>query len=253
MCYLYIANRIINCFYFSAIQKFCGPEFTVPVSGLEFKITSENGMCSFGVGNVGTYNSTFTKRNVIDQAYDNPAGFFNYTELIDQAKSQTYVIIDLFSNTEIPRSVFSVFLPNEVFPTIDFLSAPPPVNPIATISSSLYSSSSITPIYSSSSITPIYSSSSITPVTSYAAQTMINPASAVIQIPVSTKQATEVSVMTSTIFTSATKATSSDVLVPTPTELQLQAGSGSVVTSSQLVLLACSLIVMLLIMDAALY
>jgi len=67
---------------------------------------------------------------------------------------------------------------------------------------------------------------------------VINPAPTVIQVPVSTKQVTEVSVMTLTKFTSTTKATSSDVIVPTPTELQLQTGSGSVVTSSQLVLLA---------------
>jgi len=40
--------------------RFYSPEFTVPVSGFEFKITSENGMCSYGVGNVGTYNNTFT-------------------------------------------------------------------------------------------------------------------------------------------------------------------------------------------------
>ena len=85
-------------------------------------------MCSYGVGNVGKYNSTFAQRDVVDQAYDNPAGDYNYTELIDQAKHQTYVLTRLFNKTDIPESVFSVFLPNETFPTTDFLFIKPPVN-----------------------------------------------------------------------------------------------------------------------------
>ena len=39
--------------------RFYSPEFTVPVSGFEFKITSENGMFSYGVGNVGTYSQQY--------------------------------------------------------------------------------------------------------------------------------------------------------------------------------------------------
>ena len=99
------------------------------MSGFDIKLVAENGMCSYGVGNVGTYNSTFTKRNVIDQAYDNPAGYYNYTELISQAKGQTYVLTRLLGNTDISESVFLVFLPNETLPTTDFLSAPPPADP----------------------------------------------------------------------------------------------------------------------------
>ena len=54
-------------------------------------------MCSYGVGNVGIYNSAFirTKINVTYQAYDNPARFFDHTELIDQVNSQTYVLTRL--------------------------------------------------------------------------------------------------------------------------------------------------------------
>jgi len=98
------------------------------VSDIEIKLTAENGMCSYGVGNVGTYNSIFIQRDVVDQAYDNPAGYYNYTELIDQAKDQTYVLTRLFNKTDIPESVFSVFLPNETLPTTDFLFVKAPVN-----------------------------------------------------------------------------------------------------------------------------
>ena len=102
------------------MQKICSPEFNIPVSGFNFKVTAENGMCSYGVGNVGTYNSTFTKRDVIDQVHDNPAGQFDYDELIGQAKEQTYVLTSLFSTTDIPEAVFSVFVPNEIIPTTIF-------------------------------------------------------------------------------------------------------------------------------------
>ena len=93
------------------------------------KIVSENGMCSYGVGNVGSYNNTFTRTDVLDQAYNNPAGYYNYTELIDQANTQTYVLTRLFDKTDIPESVFSVFLPDETLPTTNFLFVKPPTNP----------------------------------------------------------------------------------------------------------------------------
>ena len=120
----------------SAKEELCSTTFNIPVGDDNLKIVTENGICSYGVVNVGTYNSAFIKTDVIHQAYDNPAGFFNYTELIDQAKSQTYVLTKLFSTTDIPESVFSIFLPNETLPTTEFLLTPPPPPPPTVPSSS---------------------------------------------------------------------------------------------------------------------
>ena len=106
--------------YILVLEEFCSPISSIPVSGSDIKLIKEDGICSYGVGNVGTYNSTFTKRDVIDQVHDNPAGYYNYNELIGQAKEQTYVLTSLFSKVNALESVLSVFLPNETFPTTTF-------------------------------------------------------------------------------------------------------------------------------------
>ena len=99
-------------------------------TSITFKSTATNGMCSYGVGNTGSYTSTFTKYDITDQVYNNPAGQFDCEQLLNQAKQQTYVITELFSSTScIPKSVFSVFLPYETFPTTDFLRARKPSDP----------------------------------------------------------------------------------------------------------------------------
>ena len=85
-------------------------------------------MCSYGVCNVGHYNDTFKKQDVADQCF-NPAGQFDHDQLMDQAKKQTYVLSELFSTTKIPKSVFSLFLPDETLPTTEFLKAPAPAKP----------------------------------------------------------------------------------------------------------------------------
>ena len=112
----------------TATKTFCSPDFSVEFAGLEFPVTKANGMCSYGVCNVGHYNNTYKKQDIADQCF-NPAGQFNYSQLIDQAKNQTYVLTELFSTTDIPKSVFSVFLPDETLPTTKFLEAPPPAKP----------------------------------------------------------------------------------------------------------------------------
>ena len=86
-------------------------------------------MCSYGAGNIGTYNRTFFQKDIIDQAYGNPAGKFNYAQLLSQAKMQTYVLTELFNETDISESIFSVFMPDEMLPTTTFLSAEPPIDP----------------------------------------------------------------------------------------------------------------------------
>ena len=86
-------------------------------------------MCSYGIGNVGTYISSFASTEIADQAFNNPAGQYNYTQLLGQAMSQAYIVTDLFENSDIPESLFSTFLPDESMPTTEFLSASAPTEP----------------------------------------------------------------------------------------------------------------------------
>ena len=85
-------------------------------------------MCSYGIGNVGTYNSTFVREDIAAQTFNNPAGQFNYTQLLDQARNQTYIITELFNNSDISNSISNIFLPNEPYPTTDFLSVTVPID-----------------------------------------------------------------------------------------------------------------------------
>ena len=83
--------------------------FTAPISVLGFKlhVTEANGMCSYGVCNVGHYNNIFEKRDVADQRF-NPVGQYDYNQLINQAKNQTCILTELFGTTDIPKSIFCV-------------------------------------------------------------------------------------------------------------------------------------------------
>ena len=109
-------------------EKFCSPTFGIQYSGITLKITADNGMCSYGVGNVGTYNSTFMQEDIAAQAFNNPAGQYNYTQLLNQARSQTYIITELFSNSDISPTMFNIFLPNEAIPSTDFLTVTVPID-----------------------------------------------------------------------------------------------------------------------------
>ena len=76
---------------------------------------------------MGTYNSMFTSTEIADQVLNNPAGRFDYEQLLEQAMGQTYIVTDLFvEDSGIPESQFSTYLPNDTMPTTEFLSAPPP-------------------------------------------------------------------------------------------------------------------------------
>ena len=109
-------------------DKFCNPTFSIEYSGITLQVTTENGMCSYGAGNVGTYNSTFVQEDIAVQTYNNPAGRYNYTQLLNQARSQTYIITELFNNSDISSTIFNIFLPNEAIPTTAFLSVTVPIN-----------------------------------------------------------------------------------------------------------------------------
>ena len=115
------------------IGEFCSPGNRIEVSGFSLSITSPNGMCSYGIGNVGTYNSSFISTEIADQVFNNPAGRFDYEQLVEQAMGQTYIVSDLFvEDSGIPESEFSTYLPNDTMPTTEFLSAPPPTAPPST-------------------------------------------------------------------------------------------------------------------------
>ena len=127
---MYVLNYC--CYTHAGITQFCDPSYTIEVPGYSnpIPITAPNGMCSYGIGNVGTYTSIFTSTDIVDQVFDNPAGRFDYDELIEQAMDQTYVLTDLFDNNpDLPMSLFSIFLPNTTMPTTDFLSDPAPTDP----------------------------------------------------------------------------------------------------------------------------
>ena len=115
---------------YTAKETLCDPSFSQQFLGLTFKTSSANGNCSFGLGNVGTYNSIFKEEDIAYQAFNNPAGQYNYTQLHNQAEMQTYIITELFNDPDISSSMFNIFLPNEAIPTTDFLSAPAPDGPI---------------------------------------------------------------------------------------------------------------------------
>ena len=138
----------------AATESFCSPDFSVEfLPGLKFHVTQPNGRCSYGVCNVGHYNSTFKKKDIADQCF-NPAGQFDYDQLISQAKNQTYVLTELFRTTAIPESIFNVFLPNETFPSTKFLDAAAPAKPtiIPTTTCMPKTSSKPTPVTTSSII-----------------------------------------------------------------------------------------------------
>ena len=119
---------------YTAKEALCDPSFSQTFFGYTFKTTSANGNCSFGLGDVGTYNSTFMEEDIAYQAFNNPAGQYNYTQLHNQAEIQTYIITELFNDpdTNISSQMFNIFLPDEAIPTTDFLSAPVPDGPITT-------------------------------------------------------------------------------------------------------------------------
>ena len=111
---------------YTAKETLCDPNFSIKYLSFTFKTTAANGVCSFGVENVGTYNSTFMQEDIAAQAFTNPAGQYNYSQLLNQAKTQTYVITELFDDYHISPSIFNIFLSNEMIPSTDFLSAVDP-------------------------------------------------------------------------------------------------------------------------------
>ena len=147
--YTNVASFMLNfysvyllCMY-TAKETLCDPTFSMSIIHYTFKTTAANGMCSFGLGNVGSYNSTFTEEDIAYQAFNNPAGQYNYTQLIDEAEMQTYIITELFNNSDVSPSMFNIFLPDERIPTTDFLTAPAPDGPIIITTTSVQSTTSL--------------------------------------------------------------------------------------------------------------
>ena len=128
---LNFSSVYLLCMY-TAKETLCDPTFNMSIIHYTFKTTAANGMCSFGPGNVGSYSSTFTEEDIAYQVFDNPAGQYDYTQLVEEAEMQTYIITELFNDSDISPSMFNIFLPDETIPTTDFLIAPAPDGPIIT-------------------------------------------------------------------------------------------------------------------------
>ena len=113
-------------------------------------------MCSYGVGNIGTYNNIFTLEDIGVQTLNNPAGRFNYTQLLNQARSQTYIITELFSNSDISPTLFNVFLPNEEIPMTDFLSVTMPIDLSTVTTTTTIAASTKTTVINVMKTSPVY-------------------------------------------------------------------------------------------------
>lgn len=195
-------------------EKFCNPTFSIEYSGLTFQTTAENGMCSYGAGNAGTYNSTFVQEDIATQTLNNPAGQYNYTQLLNQARSQTYIITELFSNSDISPTMFNIFLPDEAIPTTDFLSITEPID------LSKVMTTNITPTKTQSSTL-----STVTDISDI--QTVTDSSSAV------------------TITSPAAVPTSSATVIPTVV-MKPRDGGAIVYSYSIIIMLGCSMLAMLL-------
>ena len=53
--------------------------------------------CTVGVDDISPYVSTFNHLEISDQD-DNPAGYFNLTQLREQARPMTYAVTELLTN-----------------------------------------------------------------------------------------------------------------------------------------------------------
>ena len=75
--------------------------------------------CTSGVGNVAPYLSLFNCLEIIDQV-NNPAGYFNISQLYQQARQLPYVMTDLLKRNDI-MMLYSVVLPERSVLDVTFL------------------------------------------------------------------------------------------------------------------------------------
>ena len=197
--------------YTAVKDKFCNPTFSIEYSGITLQVTTENGMCSYGTGNVGTYNSTFVREDIAVQTFNNPAGRYNYTQLLNQARSQTYIITELFTNSDISSTMFNIFLPNEAIPTTDFLSITVPID-LSTVTTTV------------TNIIPT--------------KTQSNTVSTIPDI-------SDIQIQTATDSSSAVIKTSPAAVMPT-IAVKPRDGSAIVCSYSMIIMLGCSMLAMLL-------
>ena len=81
--------------------------------------------CTVGVDNISPYVSTFNHLEISDQD-GNPAGYFNLTQLREQARPLTYAVTELLTNRSDIMMLYENVLPGRGIPNLDFLDEPTP-------------------------------------------------------------------------------------------------------------------------------
>ena len=76
--------------------------------------------CTIGVGNVGSYLTSFDCPEIVDQI-NNPSGSFNVSQLLQQARQLPYVVTDIMSNRSDIMMLYSAVLPGRPVPDTSFL------------------------------------------------------------------------------------------------------------------------------------
>ena len=76
--------------------------------------------CTIGVGNVGSYLTSFDCPEIVDQI-NNPSGSFNVSQLLQQARQLPYVVTDIMLNRSDIMMLYSAVLPGRPVPDTSFL------------------------------------------------------------------------------------------------------------------------------------
>ena len=76
--------------------------------------------CTIGIGNVGSYLTSFDCPEIIDQI-NNPSGSFNVSQLLQQARQFPYVVTDIMLNRSDIMMLYNAVLPGRPVPDISFL------------------------------------------------------------------------------------------------------------------------------------
>ena len=102
--------------------------------------------CTVGVDNISPYVSTFNHLEISDQD-GNPAGYFNLTQLREEARPLTYAVTELLTNRSDIMSLYENVLPGCDIPNLDFLNEPTP-SPTISMSATATASDMLMPTQS---------------------------------------------------------------------------------------------------------
>ena len=131
--------------------------------------------CTVGVGYISPYVSTFNHLEISDQD-NNPAGYFNLTQLREQARPLTYAVTELLTNRSDIVMLYENVLPVRDIPNLDFLNEATP-SPTMSMSATPTASNMLMPTQSGGTTAVSFSLSiaeaTATPTTTIAPSTII--------------------------------------------------------------------------------